>query len=131
MITINVAIVIPFRFKESMEVWMQKRNSKDELNGLLEFPGGKIEAGEDPKAAAIRETLEETGVTLAASKLKLVKVYDDIKATKTVKLNIFAYEDNDEFLNSWFSEPEEYWSLIPPANQTFLKEVLSLLKTMT
>ena len=36
------------------------------LAGLWEFPGGKIEGGESPEAAAIRECLEETGVAVEA-----------------------------------------------------------------
>jgi 8-oxo-dGTP diphosphatase len=32
------------------------------LAGRWEFPGGKIEPGETPEAAAIRECLEETGI---------------------------------------------------------------------
>jgi 8-oxo-dGTP diphosphatase len=34
------------------------------LAGLWEFPGGKIEPGETPEAAAVRECLEETGVAV-------------------------------------------------------------------
>jgi mutator protein MutT len=34
------------------------------LSGLWEFPGGKIEPGESPEAAAVRECLEETGLAV-------------------------------------------------------------------
>lgn len=42
-----------------------KRSEGDSFEaGKIGFPGGKIEAGEDPRAAAIRETFEETGILL-------------------------------------------------------------------
>jgi 8-oxo-dGTP diphosphatase len=36
------------------------------LAGLWEFPGGKIEPGETPQAAAIRECREEAGLSVEA-----------------------------------------------------------------
>jgi len=35
------------------------------LAGLWEFPGGKIQPGETPEAAAVRECLEETGLAVS------------------------------------------------------------------
>jgi len=37
-------------------------------HGYIIFPGGGIESGEDPKAALIRETLEETGAIVRVIK---------------------------------------------------------------
>lgn len=43
-------------------VLMQKRRSGSMHGGLWEFPGGKVEAGETPEQAALREIEEELGV---------------------------------------------------------------------
>ena len=42
------------------------RGEGQSLSGLWEFPGGKIEAGESPAEAAVRECLEETGLRIEA-----------------------------------------------------------------
>lgn len=39
-----------------------RRSSPESLAGLWEFPGGKVEPGEDPRSALRREVREELGV---------------------------------------------------------------------
>jgi 8-oxo-dGTP diphosphatase len=48
-------------------VLMAKRPEGKTLAGLWEFPGGKVEEGETPEAALIRELKEELGIDVAQS----------------------------------------------------------------
>ena len=51
-------------------VLLAKRPEGKAMAGLWEFPGGKVEPGETPEAALIRELDEEIGIKIAASDLK-------------------------------------------------------------
>src|SRR3546814_1690762 len=43
-------------------VFLQQRPPEKPMAGLWEFPGGKVEAGEAPEAALVRELKEELGI---------------------------------------------------------------------
>jgi 8-oxo-dGTP diphosphatase len=45
-------------------VLLTRRPEGKHLAGLWEFPGGKVEAGEQPEAALIRELREELGIEI-------------------------------------------------------------------
>ena len=96
-----ISIVIPFKIiDESIYLWVQKRQSNDDLNGLLEFPGGKIEPNERPLAAAIREVKEEVGVSLNPKSLKLL---NSMEFSDSLTIFIFLTEDNfDSFEKAGF-----------------------------
>lgn len=53
-------------------ILMQQRYFSAEHGGLWEFPGGKVEAGETPELAAVRELEEELTVRIEPSALKPV-----------------------------------------------------------
>ena len=62
-------------------VLIAQRPEGKQLAGLWEFPGGKIDAGERPEAALIRELQEELGITVKEACLA------------TLTFDSFAYPD--------------------------------------
>lgn len=53
-------------------VLLAQRPAGKSMAGLWEFPGGKVEAGETPEAALVRELHEELSITIAPQALEPV-----------------------------------------------------------
>ena len=60
MTTIAVAVVL----RHGWVLVGRRASDASDAAGLDEFPGGKVEPGESPAAAAARECLEETGLAV-------------------------------------------------------------------
>lgn len=57
----HIAVAIIWR---NGRLFIQRRPDDGLLGGLWEFPGGKVEPGESPEQAAVREVAEETGMRI-------------------------------------------------------------------
>lgn len=97
------------------------------LAGYAEFPGGRVEAGETPEQAAVRECFEETGLRVA-----VVGRYDDREHDYThdhLHLYFFAChaaEANVEPLLPfrWVSRADLGLLEFPDANQAVIRELV-------
>lgn len=76
---------------------VSRRNNKEKFG----LPGGKLEPSEPPKAAAIRETFEETGVTVKDAMLLYMR--DEVGDSPTEE-SFYSY---CYLATSWEGEPQK------------------------
>lgn len=73
------------------QVLLLKRAAKDYLGGLVELPGGGIEAGETLRAALVREIAEETNLTVKASAIQTYIGYFDYETATGKRARQFNF----------------------------------------
>jgi 8-oxo-dGTP diphosphatase len=119
---------------EEGKVLIAKRPPGRPLAGLWEFPGGKVDAGEDPETALIRELLEELGIEIARADLEPLTfashAYPEFHLLMPLYLckrwqgNIAAQE-NQQLL--WVSADELRLYDMPPADEPLKASLPKLL----
>ena len=104
--------------------------------GLVNCPGGKIEAGETPAEAVVREFEEETGMTLAVADLKpaaeLVFRFPDVPEYADLRLHYFTAtrfagepEESEEFAAEWIAEADIPYDRMWDDSKLWLPRVLA------
>jgi 8-oxo-dGTP diphosphatase len=81
------------------QVLLQQRAAGRAMAGLWEFPGGKVEAGERPEAALVRELCEELGIEVAESALVPAAFASAHNAGRHMLLLLYLCRD-------WQGEPQ-------------------------
>lgn len=81
---------------DKLNLWVQVREDDGIYQGLLEFPGGGIEAGETPLQAAIREVEEEVGIRIEAESGKYIGTYEIPVPGKTILLYVHLFPKTDK-----------------------------------
>lgn len=88
-----ISFAMPVKIsKDGVTFFFQERKETGALDGKLEFPGGKIEAGESPIEACVREFEEEVGLKF------------DISRFQPFSIDQFDYEDRKVQLYSFYLE---------------------------
>lgn len=130
-LTVAIAVFLKDINDQGFKVWTQVRLEKGTLYGLLEFPGGKIEAGETAEEACRREVNEEVGISIPAdSKVVLFKYQDYSYEHKNFCLYVFLSnfkelpEDKGEWLEIKYKDKSSYLAgKIPPINHVILDDL--------
>ena len=126
--TIEVAAaVIVDSFENTTEVFATERGY-GEFKGQWEFPGGKIEVGETPQQALIREIQEELTVKIKVGKLIDTIEYDYPKFHLNMKCFLFVIVDGDIILkeaedSKWLNKDELYGVNWLPADITLIDKI--------
>ncbi len=126
--TIEVAAaVIVDSFENTTEVFATERGY-GEFKGQWEFPGGKIEVGETPQQALIREIQEELTVKIKVGKLIDIIEYDYPKFHLNMKCFLCVIVDGDIILkeaedSKWLNKDELYGVNWLPADITLIDKI--------
>jgi len=124
-VLVSAAIVV-----EGGRVLLTQRKRGTHLEGLWEFPGGKVEPGEDPKDALVRELREELGIEATVG--DVVEVTFHRYAEKSVLLLFYEASRTaasaeplplDVAALEWAGPAELDPSRFPPADVAVLRKV--------
>lgn len=80
---------------------LQRRPVRKQHGGLWEFPGGKVEPGESPRAALVRELNEELRIRCAASSMVPLAFAESAPADRRPGVVILLYK-----VGAWDGVPE-------------------------
>lgn len=83
-----IPVVCGLIYNSKGQILLAQRAEPDHLKGFWEFPGGKIEVGEDPEVALKREIQEELALEIHT----LRKLGEFPFNTSSLKLELIAYE---------------------------------------
>jgi len=115
-------------------VLVQRRPKGKAMAGLWEFPGGKIEPGEAPEAALVRELAEELGITIDPSDLKPATFASEALGDRHLLLLLYAcrrWAGVPQALHAeallWCTPRHLYDLAMPPADLPLIAQLEALL----
>jgi 8-oxo-dGTP diphosphatase len=128
---VSIAVFIKEIDEHGFKMWTQVREEEGPLYGKLEFPGGKIELGETPRNAMIREVFEEVGVDIKDFEAPLLfKIQDYLFNNKSISLYVYVSrfdqlpKDKGQWLQiDYQNKSAPFKGKIPEINHVFIDEL--------
>ena len=112
---------------EDGRIFLARRPLDKALPGLWEFPGGKVEQGETPEQALVRELIEEIGVTVDPAHMTPLTFASEPVAGKHMLLLLYVvhrWTGEPQALEApdigWFTLDEMAALAMPPADAPFI-----------
>ena len=130
-VVVSAAVIV-----EGGRVLLSQRKPGTHLAGAWEFPGGKVEAGEDPRDALRRELREELGIECTVGEIVDVTFHRYTDADKAVLLLFFEATREpgspepqalDVAAARWAAGPDLRDEAFPPADVAVLRKVRDIL----
>ncbi|KMJ45414.1 8-oxo-dGTP diphosphatase MutT [Xenorhabdus khoisanae] len=107
------------------EIFITQRSADSHMGGFWEFPGGKLEQGETPEQALIRELKEEVGITATHSEMMDTITHDF--PDRRITLYFFLVDEwKDEPFGKegqpsrWVLQSKLIADEFPPANRSIV-----------
>lgn len=104
---IHCAMTYLRKNRKTLMIHKNKRPDKP-FYGMWDAPGGKIEPGESPEQAAVREMREESGLEIKGPRLRAVMTFRNLFGNDW-KVHLFSAEDYDGELVSENREGSLRW----------------------
>jgi len=125
-ITISVGIIR----NSQNEIFITQRDVSSHMAGFWEFPGGKVEVGETPYEAVVRELQEETGIV--AEQPVLIKSLEHIFPDRVITLHFHLVEKwqgepygKEGQPMRWLAQSALNPAEFPPANESIVQALIS------
>jgi 8-oxo-dGTP diphosphatase len=121
---------------QSGEILLQRRPEGRQMAGLWEFPGGKVDAGESPELALVRELNEELGIVVDPKQLQPMTFASEPLGERNLLLLLYLcreWQGEPQPLDApeicWLRPSDMHKLAMPPADKPLVAALENLIKT--
>ena len=126
--------VVTALMRKNGKILLGLRPKGESLAGSWEFPGGKIDQGENPEQALKRELKEELDIDAEIASLRLVQTHSyGERGVLLLFYDVYFWKGEPKTVyheDLKWADPEELETLqIPEANRNILAKLINVIKT--